>query len=302
MNLTLRQLHLFSALARLKSITAVARHFHVTQPTVSMQMKELAESVGLPLYEVIGKVIYLTPAGIEMQATAQAMLSELEGFQQRIDDIKGFRRGKLTVAVVSTAEYFVPGLLGDFCARYPEVDIALEVLNRNGVIHRLEHNLDDLYIMSKPPANLDVEARAFMTNSLQVVAPLGHSLAQRKRIKHTELARYPFILRERGSGTRLACDSHFAHLGFEPVVRLELGSNEAIKQAVQAGMGLAVLSEHAFSGGSATQGLTTLNVQSFPIHANWYTVRPNGKRPSPVAADFWRYLNVELKKGRQQKN
>jgi DNA-binding transcriptional LysR family regulator len=302
MNLTLRQLHLFTALARLKSITAVARHFHVTQPTVSMQMKELSESVGLPLYEVIGKAIFLTPAGIELEATARAMLNELEGFQQRIDDIKGFRRGKLTVAVVSTAEYFVPGLLGDFCARYPEVEIALEVLNRNGVIQRLEHNLDDLYIMSKPPANLDVEAKAFMTNSLQVVAPMGHPLAQRKRIKHTELARYPFILRERGSGTRLACDSHFEQLGFEPVVRLELGSNEAIKQAVQAGMGLAVLSEHALNAGSATQSLTTLNVQSFPIHANWYTVRPNGKRPSPVAADFWRYLNVELKKGRSQKN
>ena len=298
MNLTLRQLHLFTALARLKSITAVARHFHVTQPTVSMQMKELAESVGLPLYEVIGKAVYLTPAGIELEATARNMLAELEGFQQRIDDIKGFRRGKLTVAVVSTAEYFVPRLLGDFCTKYPEVEIALEVLNRNGVIQRLEHNLDDLYIMSKPPANLDVEAKAFMTNSLQVVAPAEHPLAQRKRIKHTELVRYPFILRERGSGTRLACDSHFDSLGFEPTVRLELGSNEAIKQAVQGGMGLAVLSEHALNAGSATDGLQILNVQSFPIHANWYTVRPNGKRPSPVAADFWRYLNVDLKKGR----
>ena len=298
MNLTLRQLHLFTALARFKSITAVARHFHVTQPTVSMQMKELAESVGLPLYEVIGKAVYLTPAGLELETTARAMLAELEAFQQRIDDIKGFRRGKLTVAVVSTAEYFVPRLLGDFCAKYPEVEIALEVLNRNGVIQRLEHNLDDLYIMSKPPANLDVEAKAFMTNSLQVVAPADHPLTQRKRIKHTELARYPFILRERGSGTRLACDSHFESLGFEPTVRLELGSNEAIKQAVQGGMGLAVLSEHALNAGTAAGSLQVLNVQSFPIHANWYTVRPNGKRPSPVAADFWRYLNVDLKKGR----
>ncbi|WP_335618320.1 LysR family transcriptional regulator [Limnobacter sp.] len=279
-------------------MTAVARHFHVTQPTVSMQMKELAESVGLPLYEVIGKAVYLTPAGLELETTARAMLAELEAFQQRIDDIKGFRRGRLTVAVVSTAEYFVPRLLGDFCAKYPEVEIALEVLNRNGVIQRLEHNLDDLYIMSKPPANLDVEAKAFMTNSLQVVAPADHPLTQRKWIKHTELARYPFILRERGSGTRLACDSHFESLGFEPTVRLELGSNEAIKQAVQGGMGLAVLSEHALNAGTAAGSLQVLNVQSFPIHANWYTVRPNGKRPSPVAADFWRYLNVDLKKGR----
>lgn len=296
MNLTLRQLNLFVALARLKSITAVARHFHVTQPTVSMQMKELTESVGLPLYEVIGKVVYLTPAGLELETSARAMLAELEGFQQRIDDLKGFRRGKLTLAVVSTAEYFVPRLLGDFCARYPEVEIALEVLNRNGVIQRLEHNLDDLYIMSKPPANLDVEAKAFMTNSLHVVAPVGHELAARKRVRPGELANYPFILRERGSGTRLACDSHFEALGIEPVVRLELGSNEAIKQAVQAGMGLAVLSEHALNAGSATADLCTLAVHSFPIHANWYTVRPNGKRPSPVAADFWRYLNVDLKK------
>lgn len=296
MNLTLRQLHLFTELARLKSMTAVARHFHVTQPTVSMQMKELAESVGLPLYEVIGKAVYLTPAGLELETTARAMLAELEGFQQRVDDIKGFRRGKLTVAVVSTAEYFVPRLLGDFCTRYPEVEISLEVLNRNGVIQRLEHNLDDLYIMSKPPANLDVEARAFMTNSLHVVAPVSHPLAQRKRLQPTELARHPFILRERGSGTRLACDFHFESLGIEPKVRLELGSNEAIKQAVQGGMGLAVLSEHALDSGLATSGLQILNVQSFPIHANWYTVRPNGKRPSPVAADFWRYLNVDLKK------
>lgn len=297
MNLTLRQLNLFVALARLKSITAVARQFHVTQPAVSMQMKELAESVGLPLYEVIGKVVYLTPAGVELEATARVMLTELEGFQQRIDDLKGFRRGRLTLAVVSTAEYFVPRLLGDFCARYPEVEIALEVLNRTGVVHRLEHNLDDLYIMSKPPVNLDLDARAFMTNPLQVVAPAGHPLAQRKRIKHTELAMYPFILRERGSGTRLACDSHFSSLGFEPKVRLELGSNEAIKQAVQGGMGLAVLSEHALNAGAATGCIVRLNVQSFPIHANWYTVRPNGKRPSPVAADFWRYLHTAIPKG-----
>jgi LysR family transcriptional regulator, low CO2-responsive transcriptional regulator len=290
MNITFRQLRLFISLAEHKSITAAARVNHVTQPTVSMQLRELSDAVGLPLYEVIGKKLFFTPAGEELAKTARAMLDEWAAFGQRMDGLKGLTRGQLRVAVVSTAKYFVPRILGAFCKEHPDIDIALEVANRDGIVQRLRDNRDDLYIMSMPPRELDVETRAFLSNPLCVIAPLSHPLASAKRIALTKLAHERFILRERGSGTRLACDEYFAEQGFHPEVRLELGSNEAIKQAVAAGMGLAILSQHALGAHLVDESLTILKVSGFPIHSNWFIVHPKGKRLSPVAAEFLRYL------------
>ena len=290
MHVTFRQLKLFLAVAEQRSITAAARACHVTQPTVSMQLKELSESVGLPLYEMVGKRLDLTPAGEALVVSAQAMVDEWGNFEQLIDAMKGLTRGRLRVAVVSTAKYFVPRILGSFCARYPEIDIALDVQNRDGVIAALRENRNDLYIMSRPPADLEIVQQPFLPNPLVVIAAEGHRLAGRRGIDLSELADQRFILRERGSGTRLACDEHFSACAFVPSVRLELGSNEAIKQSVAGGMGLAVISRHALGAHLEDDQLSVLDVKGFPIHSSWSIIYPRGKRLSPIAGEFLHFL------------
>lgn len=290
MHVTFRQLKLFLAVAEQRSITAAARVCHVTQPTVSMQLKELSESVGLPLYEVVGKRLDLTPAGEALVISAQAMVEEWANFEQQIDALKGLTRGRLRVAVVSTAKYFVPRILGTFCARYPDIEIVLDVQNRDGVIAALRENRNDLYIMSRPPADIDIVQHPFLPNPLVVIAPEGHRLAGQAATGLAELAGERFILRERGSGTRLACDDHFAASGFVPSVRLELGSNEAIKESVAGGMGLAVISRHALGAHLEDEQLSVLDVVGFPIHSSWSIIYPRGKRLSPIAGEFLRFL------------
>jgi LysR family transcriptional regulator, low CO2-responsive transcriptional regulator len=289
MNATFRQLRLFLALAEHGSVTAAAKACHVTQPTVSMQLRELADAVGLPLYEQIGKRLHLTEAGEALARTARAMLDEWREFEQDINAMKGLEQGRLRVALVSTAKYFVPHLLGSFCTKHPNIEIALEILNRDGVVARLRENRDDLYIMSMPPESLDLEQHAFLHNPLVLIAPAEHQLKGRQLVL-TDLQQERFILRECGSGTRLACDAYFARSGFVPVVRLELGSNEAIKQAVSGGLGLAVISRHALAARPEDDQLTILDVTDFPLQSHWFTLYPRGKRLSPIAAVFLEHL------------
>ena len=300
MHVTFRQLQLFLALADHKSVTAAARACHVTQPTVSMQLRELTDAVGLPLYEQIGKRLFLTEAGEALVETARLMEDDWAAFEQRIDAMKGLTRGRLRLAVVSTAKYFVPSLLGSFCDAHPEIDIALELLNRDAVVERLRHNRDDLYIMSQPPADIALERQAFLPNPLVVIAPPGHRLLGRRRLALKDLAAERFIMRERGSGTRLACDAHFKALGFTPEVRLELGGNEAVKQSVAAGLGLAVLSRHALAASSQAEGIAELAVPGFPIPSSWWTLHPKGKRLSPVAQVFLEYIGSTARDWRER--
>lgn len=287
MHATFRQLQLFTALADTGSVTGAAKACHVTQPTVSMQLKELASSVGLPLFEQAGRRLRFTDAGESLLRTARAMSQAWAAFEQDVAGFKGHTRGRLRLAVVSTAEYFVPRMLGAFCAERPGIDVMLQVLNREGVLARLHADLDDLYIMSMPPKDADFERRVFMPNPLVVIAPRGHPLAATRRwVPLSALAEQPFILREPGSGTRMACAAHFESLGFRPRVRLELGSNEAIKQAVASGLGLAVLSRHAIDLGTAETRLQVLRVTGFPAQANWYLLHARSRRLSPVASEF----------------
>ncbi len=294
MNITFRQLQLFLALAEHGSISAAARACHVTQPTVSMQLRELAENVGLPLYEVIRKRVFLTEAGRLLQQSAQVMQKELEVFGQRIDQLRGLQRGRLRVAVVSTAKYFVPNLLGAFCHRYPDVDVSLSILNRDGVLQRLRSNEDDLYVMSNPPQDMDVTTEAFLPNPLVVVVQINHPLASSQQIPLDTLMGERFILREQGSGTRRACDRHFAALGLQPNIRMELGSNEAIKHSVAANLGVSVLSRHTLHSDPAVDGLAVLDVVGFPVESNWYIVQPCGKLLPPIAAEFLRHLREHV--------
>jgi DNA-binding transcriptional LysR family regulator len=290
MNITFRQMRLFLALADTGSVSAAARTMHVTQPTASMQLREITGAVGLPLYEVISRKVHLTEAGNELARTVRRMVHDWELFEQGIDAMKGMARGKLRIAVVSTAKYFVPRLVGTFCRKHPGIDIALEVLNRDGVVRRLRENLDDLYIMSMPPGDIDLEDAVFMKNPLVVVAPTGDPLTKRRKIRLTEIARHRFILREPGSGTRMAVTKHFHRKGFNPDVRLELGSNEAIKEAVAGGLGLGVISNHALHGHAREHGVSVLDVVDFPVISHWHIVYPKAKRLSPVAGAFKTHL------------
>ena len=290
MNISFRQLRLFLALAELGSVSAAARAMHVTQPTASMQLREVQEAAGLPLYTLVGRRVQLTEAGQALAATARRMLDDWVDWEQQLAAWKGLARGRLRVAVVSTAQYFVPRLLGGFCARYPEIDIRLEVLNRDGVVQRLREQRDDLAIMSMPPADLMLEDAVFLPNPLVVVAPAGHRLAGQTVLALADLSGERFILRERGSGTRMAADEHFRASGFKPALRLELGSNEAIKEAVAGGLGLSVLSAHTLHGRAREHGVQVLPVAGFPLAGQWHVVHRQGRALSPIARVFREHL------------
>jgi len=295
MNITFRQLRLFLALAETGSVSAAARMVHVTQPTASMGLKEISDAVGVPLYEVVARKVHLTQMGQELTKTARAIYGEWEVFEQQVDSLKGLTRGKLKVAVVSTAKYFIPRILGTFCSNYPQIDISLEILNRDGVVKRLEENLDDLYIMSQPPLHLDIEDEIFMPNPLLLIASRDHLLAKKKTVDLASLKNEKFIFREKGSGTRMTTDSHFKKLKFKPEVRLELGSNEAIKQAVIGGLGIAVLSQYSLGDKADQEEVAILKCREFPIKSSWHIVSPKGKKLSPIATIFKKHLSEQAK-------
>lgn len=282
------------ALAETGSVSAAARMVHVTQPTASMGLREISDAVGVPLYEVVARKVHLTQMGQELAKTARAISGEWEYFEQQVDSIKGLTRGKLKVAVVSTAKYFIPRILGTFCAKHPQIDISLEILNRDGVVKRLEENLDDLYIMSQPPLHLDIEDEVFMPNPLLLVASKDHAFSKKKNFDIDSLKGDKFIFREKGSGTRMATDVHFKKQKFKPDVRLELGSNEAIKQAVIGGLGIAVLSKYSL-GDQPDEEVAILKCKEFPIESSWHIVSPKGKKLSPIATIFKEHLSQQAK-------
>lgn len=295
MNITFRQLRLFLALAQTESVTKAARMMHVTQPTASMQLKEITENVGLPLFEVISKKVHLTQLGVELAKTAREMTAQWEAFEQHVTQTRGLTKGNLRVAVVSTAKYFIPRLLGSFCSKYPEVDISLEILNRDGVIKRLEDNSDDLYVMSKPPVHIDLEDHILMPNPLCMIAHKGHPLANKKNLRLQDLKEERFILRELGSGTRMSTDLHFKQKKFTPNLLLELGSNEAIKKAVASRLGVAVMSIHALDQFDYDNEISVLKLQDFPINSQWHLVHLKGKALTPIAKAFYEHVLTESK-------
>lgn len=296
MNITFRQLRLFLALAETGSVSAAARAMHVTQPTASMQLKEVTQSVGLPLYEVIGKKIYLTDTGKELALTARSVAQSWDAFEQSVDAIKGLSRGKLRVSVVSTAKYFMPRLIGSFCKRHPAIDVSLEILNRDGVVQRLRDNLDDLYIMSMPPADMDLGDEVFMPNPIVLIAPTSDPLAKQTQVTLDELLQRRFILREKGSGTRMVADQFFRKMKFKADVRLELGSNESVKESVAGGLGLGVVSQHALHGLQKEHGVTTIAAQGFPLSSAWHIVHPASKKLSPLALAFKQHVLKDIKR------
>jgi DNA-binding transcriptional LysR family regulator len=290
MRVTLRQLRAFEAVARLRSFSRAAEEMHVTQPTVSKQIRLLHDEIGLPLLEQIGKKVFLTEAGQELYATCADWLETWGRFEQTIADLKGLKQGRLSIATVTTAKYFMPRVLGPFCAAYPGIDIAMEVVNRDRLLERLAGNRDDLYIMGVPPDGADIESEPLVENDLVLLAPASHPLARRRRIPFSDLAIQPFLVRERGSGTRMTVERLFRERATPLLIKMELGSNEAIKQAVAGGLGLAVLSRSTLNLDGSRSELVELDVEGFPVRRHWYVVRPKGKQLSVVAATFLAFL------------
>jgi LysR family transcriptional regulator, low CO2-responsive transcriptional regulator len=285
---TLRQLEVFDAIARLGSFTRAAEELYLTQPTVSMQIKKLTDAVGLPIYELVGKKVYLTDAGRALHVFTRELLDHFARFEMTLADMKGLKQGALKLAVVTTAKYFAPRLLGPFCQQYPGIDASLKVSNRERVLERLADNQDDLYILGQPPEG--VVAEPFLENPLVVLAPARHPLAGKRRIPLKRVVQEPFLMRETGSGTRAATERLFAEHNLKLNVRMELGSNEAIKQAIVGGLGVAVLSRHTLALDAPMGQLAILDVENFPIVRHWYVAYPSGKQLSVVARTFIDYL------------
>ncbi|HEY3327019.1 MAG TPA: LysR substrate-binding domain-containing protein [Novimethylophilus sp.] len=286
---TFRQLEVFEAIARLGSFTRASEELHLTQPTVSMQMKKLSDAVGLPIYEQIGRQIRLTDAGQELATTAREILQALEHYDMVVADMQGLKKGKLRLTVSTTAKYFAPRMLGEFSRIHPGIEVSLKVTNRQKVLDRAAENLDDLYILCQPVSHVALDARPFLENALVVLAHPEHPLVGVRNIPIARLEEEPFLMREIGSGTRLSVEQMFASHGIKPNIRMELGSNEAIKQAILGRLGISVLSRHTL-GMDGMNELVVLDVEGFPIVRQWHIAYPRGKQLSVVAKAFLEFL------------
>jgi DNA-binding transcriptional LysR family regulator len=284
--LTLRQFRVFDAVARHLSFSRAAEELHLSQPAVSMQVKGLEDIVGLPLTEQLGKKIFLTEAGREVLHASQAITARLNDLQHNLAQLRSIDSGRLNIASTSTVNAVATDILARFRGRHPGVAIHLDVSNRAEVLDQLVGNRIDLAIMGQVPDGLGLEAIRFMDNPLVVIATPDHPLARKKRISVRELATESFLVREAGSGTRGAMERFFAARGLEIRSSMEMSSNEAIKQAVQAGLGLGILSLQTLEMELALKRLTVLKVEGFPIMRHWYIVHRADKRLSPVAQAF----------------
>lgn len=285
MRYSLRQMQIFQAVAESLSYTRAAEALHLTQPAVFAQVRELQAQVGQPLIERLGRGLYLTEAGQAVLESARAILGEVDALEMRLAEIRGLARGRLRLAVVSTAKYDLPAAIGAFSAAHPGIEVTLTVGNRQELLDRFVRNADDLYILGQPPEGLEAEAEVYAQNPLVVIAPPGHPLAGR-RVALAELAAYPFLTREEGSGTRRAVEAAFAAAGVVPRVRMQLGANEAVKQGVIAGLGLSVLSRGTLALELRHGYLVELDVEGFPLMRPWYVAWPRARRPSLATTAF----------------
>ena len=293
MHITLRQLQVFEAAARLGGYTRAAETLHLSQPAVSMQIRQLEEQAGMPLFDQIGKKIHLTDAGRALYRHAQDILAQVREAQLELEEMRGVRRGQLNITIASTANYFAPKLLAAFCQRHPDVKVSLDVSNREHILALLNEADKDLAIMGRPPEASDLVAHPFMENPLVVIASPAHPLARERRIPLARLAEESFISREAGSGTRMAAERFFDEAGAHLSTAMEMSSNEAIKQAVQAGLGLGVVSIHTLEMELVLDRLVILDVEGFPIRRHWYVVHRQGKRFSAVAQAFLDFVMHE---------
>ncbi len=289
-NVTLRQMRVFAAVARNLSFTRAARELHLTQPAVSQQIRLLEAEVGLPLFEKIGRKVQLAPAGAELLEYANQTIELLREAAESLAAMRGLKRGVLKLGAVSTAKYFAPSLLSAFTPAYPEVTIRFSVGNRLEIIKQMAANEIDLVIMGRPPRELDTIAEPFAKHPLVIIAAPDHPLAGRRRIRLRQLASQQFLIREEGSGTRASMEHVFRERNVPFRVSMEISSNETIKQAVMAGMGISFISAHTVGLELAAGKLVCLDIVGLPIVRDWYVIHLREKHISPIAAAFRAFL------------
>ena len=293
MHLTLRQLQCFSAVARHLSYTKAAEELHLTQPAVSMQIRQLEQQAGMPVTEQLGKQVHLTEAGEEIYRYAISILRQVDEMDDVLDRLKGLSGGHLNIAAISSASYFAPRLLGTFHQRFENVSVSINVTNQDAVVKQVLENEVDMAIMGEPPNDQQIEAIAFMDNPLIVVAHPGHRLAGRKRVAVKALEKEVFLTREPGSGTRGAMHRFFRQQKLKLTTGMEMGSLSAIKQGVQAGLGLGLVPRGAAEVELMLGRLVELKITGLPIKRHWYVVMHKGKRLSAAAEAFTKLLTEE---------
>jgi len=295
MHLTFRQIEVFNAVARLKNFTRAAETLHMSQPAVSMQIKQLEDNVGLPLFEQVGKTIHLTDAGKYMYDYGRSLSDLLAEAEEVFEAIKGVERGSLSISVATTASHFATRLLAEFTKQHAGITISLDITNREALQKQLENNEPDLVIMGQPPEGVEVESEAFLENPLVMIAPAGHALSRQRNIPLSAIENENFVVREPGSGTRSAIERFFARHKIQFHTGIEMTSNEAIKQAVEAGLGLGIVSIHTLELELETRRLQVLDVFDFPIVRHWYIMQRKGKRLSPAAIEFKQFVLEQAK-------
>jgi DNA-binding transcriptional LysR family regulator len=292
---TFPQLRVFEASARLGSLTRAAEELHIAQPTASVQIKKLSETIGLPLFEHVGNHIYLTDAGQRLYSGCHEVFHALSTLEETLNGLRAVESGHLRLGVCSAAKYFAPRMLGAFMQRYPGVDASLEIHNRNALMGRLTANQDDLYLFTSPLGTQDVVTQALLSNPMVVFARDDHPLAVGGQVSLERVAAEPFLMREPGSGTRLLATTLFEKHGLSPRIRLNLNTDEAIKEAILAGLGVAILSRFTLGLEPEPSRLICLDVEGFPLENHWYFAYPTGKQPSATARAFMDFARLEAK-------
>ncbi len=286
---TLRQLEILLAVHDHGSISAAAKNLFLTQPTVSMQMKKLADAIGAPVYTLNQRQLTFTDEGMELVKTAVEVLDSFARLDSTLTDMNQLKMGTLRLAVVNTSQYFIPHLLGPFCQQFPDIDVQLKVGNRQQTIERLKHGVEDFYVFSHPPQDSDTESIEFLDNPLVAIAHQDHPLSQRKRLTLDHLCKEPFLMREPGSGTRYAIEEFFKARGKALSVKMTIESNEAIKHSVMSGLGVSILSAHTLTYGGQSE-LVRLPIKELPIHSHWFFVWSSSKRRTAIAERFLSYV------------
>ncbi|WP_122677556.1 LysR family transcriptional regulator [Pseudomonas viridiflava] len=293
MRMTLRQLRIFNEVCDLRSYSRAAEEMALTQPAVSLQIRQLEELVGQPLFEYVGKKLYLTEAAEALQAASKDIFGRLENLDMQLSDMQGSLQGQLKLAIESSCKYFVPHLFAAFKRHYPEVSLNLTVVNRALVIRRLSDNRDNLVIMSMVPQDMGLEFLPFLNNPIVAVAPPDHPLCNHTSLNLRDLEPWPLLTREPGSGTRRACEEYFKEKRVHFTQTSEVSSSEAQRECVVAGLGLAMLTRHAVCQELATGALVELPVAELPLYRSWCVVQGRDKRLSPVAHAFLAFIRSE---------
>ncbi len=293
MHITLRQMQVFDVVASKLNYTRASEELHLSQPAVSMQIKQLERSVGINLFEKVGKKVTLTEAGRELHHYTRQIQNLLGEATEVLEALKGVKRGHLSLSVASTANYFATNLLANFKRQYPETTFNLDVTNRKTLLSQLDNNETDIVVMGRPPKEAELIAEPFMENPLVVIAPNSHPLRESTLLAFDDLQNETFVVRELGSGTRIAMEQFFTENGMELKTGMEMNSNEAIKQAVEAGLGLGIVSIHTLSLELAANKLCLLDVEGFPVLRHWYLVHRADKRLSSIMIAFKKFVLTE---------